>query len=394
MNELSIAPRMQELDVSAGLGIVKKVRALRQQGKTIIDFMSRPNSPTRAKSAVESMLHSQANCFYTDIRGWLPLRQTIATKLQRENNIVADPHTQIIVTAGAMGALSASLLALVGPGDDVIVDDPCFHAFGSKVTMAGGTVVRVPLRKENGFRFDIDALRGHISPRTKLLFLCNPDNPTGMVRTREELETVAQLAEEFNFHVLVDEAYEHFVFDGLKHISMASLAPDNAKIITVQSASKTYHMHGWRVGWVVAHEAVLNAILTAHATLTTCPNSFAQAGVIAAIEDGLGEGDVPIPEMVSQYAQKRDLMVAGMNAMSGVSCPTPAGAYFVFPDFSALGVPSVDLCHHLLDVGGVSSTPGSAFGPNGEFHLRLNYNSPVAELEQGLAKMADALKQL
>lgn len=394
MNELSIAPRMQELDVSAGLGIVKKVRALRQQGKTIIDFMNRPNSPTRAKSAAEAMLHSQANCFYTDIRGWLPLRQTIASKLQRENNIVADPHTEIIVTAGAKGALSATLLALVGPGDEVIVDDPCFHAFGSQVTMAGGTIVRVPLRKDNGFHFDIDALRAHISPRTKLLFLCNPDNPTGIVRTREELEATAQLAEEFNFHVLVDEAYEHFVYGGLEHISMASLVPNNAKIITVQSASKIYHMHGWRVGWVVAHEPVLNVILTAHATLTTSPNSFAQGGVIVAIEDALGEGDVPIPEMVAQYAQKRDLMVAGLNAMSGVSCPTPAGAYFVFPDFSALAVPSVDLSHHLLDLGGVSSTPGSAFGPNAEFHLRLNYNSPVAELEQGLAQMADALNQL
>lgn len=394
MNKLNVSPRMRDLDVSAGLAVVKKVRELRQQGRTIIDFMSRPNSPTRAKTAAESTLHSPSNCFYTDIRGWLPLRQTIAEKLQNQNNIHANPDTEIIVTAGAMGALSATLLALVGPGDEVLVDDPCFHAFSSKVTIAGGTCVRVPLHKDNGFQFDIDALRERVSARTKLLFLCNPDNPTGLVRTRAELEAISQIAEEFNFYVLVDEAYEHFVYDGQRHISMASILDDSKRIITVQSASKIFHMHGWRVGWVVADEALLNVILTAHASLITCPTSFAQAGVVAALEDALGEGDIPIPELVSNYQKKRNVMVEGLNNIPDVTCAMPGGAYFVFPDFSAYGLPSVEMCDYLLNSGMVSSTPGSAFGPNAEFNLRLNFNSPVPELKQGLAQIADALSRL
>jgi aspartate/methionine/tyrosine aminotransferase len=388
------AQRMQGLGVSASMGVARKARELRRQGKEVIDFNTRPDAPARAKDAAVAMLRSPANASYTDPRGLPALRQAIAAKVGKENGIDADPDANILVTAGAMGGLSAVLLALVGPDDHVLVDDPCFHAFNSKVRIASGTTVRVPLLRDDGFNFSIDALRERVTPRTKLLFLCNPDNPTGMVRTRSELQAIAEAADEFDFYVLVDEAYEHFVYDGHEHVSMASLVAPSERIITVQSVSKTFHMHGWRVGWIVADEKVLEPIMTAHNALLTCPTSYAQAGVVAALEDSLGEGDIPIPELVSLYQEKRDVMVRGLNGIPGVSCPQPQGAYFAFPSFSDYDMSSVDMCTYLLDVGLVASTPGSAFGSGGEGRLRLNCNSPLAEIERGVGQIAVALSKL
>lgn len=394
MHNLSLAPRMQELGIGASMRTAGRVIELRRQGKPVIDFMSRPDAPARTKEAALAMLRSPANAAYTDTRGLPSLRLAIADKLRRENSLDADPERNIVVTAGAMGGLSAALLALVGPGDDVLIDDPCFLGFEPKIRIADGNIVRVPLAKEDGFRFDIEMLRDRVTPRTKLLILCTPDNPTGMVRTRVELQAIAEIAEEYDFHVLVDEAYEQFVYDGREHVSMASLDGLGRRIITIQSVSKTYHMHGWRVGWVVAHEAVAEAILAAHCQLVTCPASFAQAGVIAALEDGLGEGDVPIPDMISGYQRKRDVMVSGLNAIAGVQCAKPQGAYFAFPDFSHYRMSSETMASHLLETAMVASTPGSAFGPGGEGHLRLNCNSPVEEIEEGLSRIAHTLSGL
>ena len=394
MNTSQAASRMDGLGVSASMGIAIKARELRQQGKVIIDFNNRPDAPTRAKDAALAMLRSPANAAYTEPRGLPALRRAIAAKLRKENAIDADPDTNILVTAGAMGGLSAILLAYVGPGDHVLVGDPCFHAFHSKVRIAGGTTVGVPLLNDDGFGFSIDVLRERVTPKTKLLFLCNPDNPTGLVLTRSELQAIVEVANEFDFYVLIDEAYEHFVYDGREHVSMASLGGSTERVITVQAVSKTYHMHGWRVGWVVADGKVLEPIVTAHSALLTCPTSFAQAGVVAALEDSLGEGDIPIPELVGLYQEKRDAMVGGMRGIPGVRCPQPQGAYFVFPDFSDYGMSSGDMCTYLLEVGLVSSTPGAAFGPVGEGHLRININSPRAEIEQGVAQIAEALSKL
>ena len=394
MSTSQAASRMDGLGVSASMRISIKARELRQQGKVVIDFNSRPDAPARAKEAAKAMLMSPVNAAYTEPRGLPALRQAIAAKLRKENALEVDPDTNILVTAGAMGGISAILLAFVGPGDDVLVCDPCFHAFESKVRIAGGTTVGVPLLKDDGFRFSIDALRERVTPKTKLLFLCNPDNPTGLVLTRAELQAVVDAANELDFHVLIDEAYEHFVYDGREHVSMASLGGPTERVITVQAVSKTYHMHGWRVGWVVADEKVLEPIVTAHQALLTCPTSFAQAGVVAALEDALGEGDIPIPELVRLYQEKRDVMVRGMRGIPGVHCPLPQGAYFVFPDFSDYHMSSNDMCAYLLEDGLVSSTPGAAFGPVGEGHLRININSPLAEIEQGVAQIADALSKL
>jgi aspartate/methionine/tyrosine aminotransferase len=395
MNDFIVPQKMQGLDGPPSLAILRRVLELRQKGVKVINFVSRDDTPKRAKDAAVEMLASPANSAYTDIRGLLALRQAIAEKLLTKNNIQANSETDIIVSSGAGEGISSTLLALLSPGDEVLLEDPCFLGFEPAVQLAGAISVRIPLVEDDGFKFSIDALRERVTSRTRLLILCNPNNPIGRIFGFAELEAIAKVADEFNFLVLVDEAYEHFIYDGLKHVSMAAIGNEiSRRIITIQTVSKIYHMHGWRVGWVVAHPDIIKPILATHARLVTCPTSFAQAGAIAAIEGCLGEGDVPITELVKNYQDRRDVMISALNAIPGVNCPTPQGAYFAFPDFKTFGMPSTELSTYLLESGRVATTPGSAFGKNGEGHLRLPFTCSIDEIKQGVGQIAEALAKI
>ena len=233
----------------------------------------------------------------------------------------------------------------------MLLDDPGFHCFAPMVRIVGAVPVPVPLLGDAGFRFSIEALRERVTSRTRLLLLCNPDNPTGRVRDRAELEAIAEAADEFDFLIMADEAYEHFTYDGRRHISMGALGDVGRRVITVQTVSKVYNMSGWRVGWVVANEEILKPILAVHSYGVCCPTSFAQAGAAAVLEESLGEGDLPITDLVHNYEKQRDAMVQTLNSIPGVKCATPEGGYCIFPDFNAFGMPSMELSTYLLETG-------------------------------------------
>ena len=395
MSDFTIPARLRGVAVPSSLSMISRVRELRDQGVPIVNFREpRGDTPRRAKEAAIAMLETEAAASYTDVRGLPALREAIARKLGNENDIRADPDTDIIVSSGGMEGMFSTILALVSPGDEVLMDDPGFLCFEPMVRIAGATPIPVPLLNDDGFRFSIDALRERVTSRTRLLILCNPDNPTGRVRDRSELEAVAAAADEFDFLILADEAYENFTYDGRRHISMAALGDIGRRTITVQTVSKVYNMFGWRVGWVVADQEIIKPILAVHSYAVNCPTSFAQAGAVAALEDSLGEGDLPIAELVQNYERQRDAMVQALNDIPGVNCHTPEGAYFTFPDFRHFGMPSTALSTYLLEAGRVATTPGSVFGAAGEGHLRMVYNAPVREIEQGVAQIADALSKL
>ena len=394
MSDFTLTPRLEGVGVPVSLEIMSRVQALRRQGVEIVDFKSRGDTPQCAKDAAIAMLNTGAAASYTDVRGLAELRQAIGQKLLAQNDITADPETEIVVSVGGMEAIFSTILALVDNGDEVLISDPCWLGFEPMVRIAGGTPVRIALVSDDGFRFTFDALRERVTARTKLLIVCNPDNPTGAVRRRAELEAIAAAAQEFDFFVLVDEAYEHFVYDDRRHTSLASLGNIRERTITVQTVSKIYNMFGWRVGWIVGNARVMKPILAVHSSSVSCPTSFAQAGAAAVLKDALGEGDVPIAEIVRTYEKRRDAMVRALNGIPGVTCGTPEGAYFVFPDFKSCGMPSSELCMHLLEAGRVASTPGSAFGAAGEGHLRLVFNAPVEDIERGVAQIADSLAKL
>lgn len=388
------ASRMQGVGFSTSQAVIRRVRELRRQGVDIIDFGAKGATPTSAREAAARMLGTPEASYYTDVRGLPALRAAIARKLARENGFAADPESEILVTLGGKEGVFAALLALVDRGDEVLIEDPGWLAFEPMVRIAGATPVPVPLEEARGFRFDIDRLATAITPRTRLLILCNPHNPGGRVLARAELEAIAALAERHDLLVIADEAYEHFVYDGRRHVSLAAIGTMRERTITVQTVSKVFNMFGWRVGWAVADRRVLEPILAVHSHSVTCPTSFAQAGAAAVLDGTLCEDDRPIAEVVARYQRQRDALIAGLRAIPGVRCEKPEGAYFAFPNFARFGMSSSELAVHLLETAHVAATPGAAFGAAGEGHLRLVFNSPVAEIERGVARIAAALAKI
>lgn len=394
MSSVVGAERMRHVPFPASQAVMSRVRELRRQGRDIIDFGTKGPTPAIARQAAIRMLETGPASAYTDVRGLLELREAIARKLAAENAIAADPATDIVVTLGGKEGVFSTLLALVDRGDEVLIEDPGWLAFEPMVRIAGATPVPVPLDPAHGFRFSPESLRDRVTPRTRLLILCNPHNPTGAVLTRSELEAIAEASERHGFLVLVDEAYENFVYDGRRHVSLASLPGMWQRTVTVQTTSKIYNMFGWRVGWTVAPKALIDPILTVHSHSVTCPTSFAQAGAIAVLQGGVCEADRPIAEVIARYQSQRDAMVAGLRRIPGVTCTLPEGAYFAFPNLAHFGRGSAELAHYLLETAGIATTPGAAFGAVGEDHLRLVFNAPVPEIEKGLARMRDALAAL
>ena len=394
MNDSIIPSRMQGIGVPASLGVMRRVRELERQGVEVIDFRERGDTPASAKNAAIEMLRGTAAASYTDVRGLADLREAVAEKLLRTNRVRADPETEIMVSAGGMEGLFSTLLALVEPGDEVLLSDPCWLGLEPMVRIAHGTPVRFSLARGDGFAFDIDALRERVTARTRVLVLCNPDNPTGIVLDRADLEAVAETAREHDLLVVVDEAYEHFVYDGREHVSLASLGDIRDRTVTVQTTSKVYNMFGWRIGWVVADARVMQPIQAVHSHSVSGPTSFAQAGAAAVLGESLGEGGMPFAELVAMYERRRDAMVRALNGIPGVRCATPDGAYFTFPGFEHYGMPSAELCTHLLEAAHVATTAGSVFGRAGEHHLRLVYNAPAEQIEEGVAKIAESLSRL
>ena len=388
------ANRMSNLAGAASHAVIGKVREMRGRGIDVIDFGKQGHTPSIAKDAAFAMMNSPLGSTYTDTRGIKILRDTIATKLSGENGITADPDAEICVTIGAKEAIFATLLALVGEGDEVLIEDPSYVGFEPLVRLTGATPVLVPLLKEDGFRFPVDRLEHYITANTRLLLLCNPHNPGGRCRSAEDLMQIGEIARKADILVLVDEAYEHYVYDGVSHVSMASLPGMFERTITVQTVSKIYNMSGWRIGWAAAPQYLMDKIHIAHTHAITCATATAQAGAQAVIKAGIGEGDLPIARIVANYSDQRNAMVGGLNAIAGVSCQSPNGAFFTFPDISSFGMTSIQLSNYLLDDAHVASTPGSVFGPNGEGHIRLVFKSDIDTINRGIKRISDALMRL
>jgi aspartate/methionine/tyrosine aminotransferase len=388
------AKRMDQLRFSSSLASIQRIRALRERGVVLHDFASKMDTPAHVKAAAQRYLESPTAALYADPRGIPELRAAIARKLQRENGFTVDPDTEITVTAGGKQGIICALVALVQEGDEVVLEDPGWLSFEPMVRISGATPVTVSLSDCDGFALDVAALRACITPRTRVLVLCNPHNPTGRVLNRAELEAIAAVVQECGLILIMDEAYEHFMFDGHRHVSMAAIDGMRARTITVQTASKTFNMFGWRVGWVVAPPALSEKIQIIAAHSYTCVTSFAQAGAAAALDGTIIQGTLTLPELIGAYETQRNTLVAGLRAIPGVTCVMPAGAYFVFPNFRHFGLASQELSELLFTHAHVSGIAGSVFGQNGEGHLRLVFNAPVPQIEAGVTALQTYLRTL
>ena len=388
------ARRMDGIGFSASQASIARIKAERAAGETVHDFGSKLDTPDHIKQAAIDYLNSPKAALYADPRGLPELRAAIARKLARQNGITADSDTEITVSPGGKQGILTALMALVGPGDQVLLEDPGWLSFEPMVRLTGARPVPVRLRAGDGFALDLDVLARRMTNRTRVLVLCNPHNPTGRVFSAEDLAAIARFVLSHNLIVIMDEAYEHFVFDGRHHASLASLPGMRERVITAQTSSKTFNMFGWRVGWLHASPAITERIRIVSVHTITCVTSFAQAGAAAALDGHIAQGHLTLAELTASYQQQRDALVEGLRAIKRVRCFMPQGAYFAFPNIKRFGLSSQELSDRLFAEARVSANPGSLFGRGGEGHLRFVFNAPLPQIEAGLAALQRCLRGL
>lgn len=319
---------------------------------------------------------------YTHGAGLLQLREEISRKLLEENGIEANPKTEITVTTGGFAAIFATIQATINPGDEVIVLQPSWPSYAGFVLLADGVPVPVPLRGPD-FEPSREDVNQRITERTKMILVNSPNNPTGAVYSQSCLLELAKLAKEHGLLILTDEVYEKIIFDGNKHFSIASRPEFENSTITVNSFSKTYAMTGWRVGYVVANEAITNGIRKMHGYMASCAGASAQKAALEALS---GPQDC-ISEMVEEYRRRRNLIVKGLNEIDGFQCQPPKGTFYAFPNVSRLGLPSARIAEQLLEQAKLAAIPGSAFGEAGEGYLRLSFATSQSNILEALARI-------
>lgn len=342
-------------------------------------------------AAIDSILDGETQ--YTPNRGLLPLRQEISLYLEQRYNTPYDPETEIVVTVGASESIDVALRALVSAGDEVLVPEPSYVSYSPSVIFAGGTPVGVRTDAENGFRLTPEAVRAAITPRTKALILPYPNNPTGGVMPREELEALAQVVRETGILVISDEIYSELTYGGLKHVSFASLDGMAAYTLTINGFSKAFAMTGWRVGYVCGPAEIISVINKIHQYAILCAPRQGQVAALEALREGRANGYEDVIRMRESYDRRRRLMVDGFRQM-GLACFEPLGAFYVFPSIEKTGLSSEEFCERLLAEERVACVPGTAFGACGEGHIRCSYATAVDKLNQALDKMARFMSRL
>jgi aspartate aminotransferase len=387
---MNVAERMSRLGTESAFEVLARARALEREGKEIVHLeIGEPDfdTPVHIRDAAKRALDSGAT-HYGPAAGLPELREAIVKDIGATRNISVTPE-EIVVTPGAKPIMYFVITALVNPGDEVIYPNPGFPIYESVINFVGGVPVPIPLREESGFGFDLDVLERKASARTKLIIINSPQNPTGGVLEPEQLGRIAEIAKRYRIPVLADEIYKSFLYDG-EFASITRFPGMKDLVIILDGFSKAYAMTGWRLGY-----GVMPAPLAAHVTrlmvnTNSCTASFTQWAGLAALQ-----GDqTPVAEMVAEFKRRRDLIVAGLNRLPGVSCRSPRGAFYVFPNVKALKCPSAEVAELLLTEAGVAVLGGTAFGEYGEGYLRLSYANSEANLRKALERMGPVCARL
>jgi aminotransferase len=319
---------------------------------------------------------------YTSNYGTLELRRALATNLERLYGVRYDPQTEIVVTVGASEAVAATMTALVDPGDEVVLHEPSYVAYVPAIVFNGGQAVQVPTRFEDDFALDPAAVEAAITPRTKILFLGYPCNPTGAVLPPERLRALAEVARRHDLIVVSDEIYDRLVYGGHRHEALSALPGMKERTVLIGGFSKAYAMTGWRVGYVCAPPALIEGILKVHQYGIMSAPTTAQDAAVAALTGAEPE----VQRMVAEYDRRRQLVVAGLNRI-GLATFEPRGAFYAFPWIGGTGLSSAEFSERLLQEEQVAVVPGDAFGPSGEGHVRISYATAYEQLETALGRI-------
>ncbi|MBD3884151.1 pyridoxal phosphate-dependent aminotransferase [Phormidium tenue FACHB-886] len=385
---MKLAARLEHVTPSLTLAIDAKAKAMKADGLDVISFsVGEPDfdTPAHIRAAAEAALEA-GKTRYGATAGEARLREVIAQKLQRDN-LLCYGAENVIVTNGGKQSLYNVLMAMVEAGDEVIIPAPYWVSYPEMVKLTGATPVIIPTTAAANFKVTPEQLQQAITPRTKIFIFNSPSNPTGMVYTPDEVRAIAQVVAEHDIWVLADEIYEKILYDGAEHLSIGAVSPEAFERTIVSSGfAKTYAMTGWRIGFLAAPPSIVKAVATiqGHSTSNVC--TFAQYGAIAAY-------DSPqdcVREMVQAFSKRRQVILERLNAIPGVSCPTPNGAFYVFADISRLGMKSLDFCEALLEEQQVATVPGLAFGAEG--CIRLSYATNIDNIERGIERLATFVK--
>jgi aspartate aminotransferase len=387
---MKLAARVTQVTPSMTLAIDAKAKAMKREGIDVVSFsVGEPDfdTPAHIRAAAETAIE-QGKTRYGPAAGEPLLREAIAQKLQRDNQLCYGAEN-ILVTNGGKHSLFNLMLATIQPGDEVIIPAPYWVSYPEMVKLAGGTPVIVPTQIETGYKLTPAQLEAAITPQTKLFVFNSPSNPTGMVYSPDEVRALAEVVVARDIWVVADEIYEKWLYEGAEHLSMGSLSPEIFERMIVSSGfAKTYAMTGWRVGFLAAPLPIIKAatLVQGHSTSNVC--TFAQYGAIAAYE---GSQDC-LAEMLQAFTERRQIILDYLDALPGITCPKPNGAFYVLPNIAQLGVSSLDFCSKLLEQHHVATVPGVAFGADD--CIRLSYATDSDSIRRGMDRLTSFVKSL
>ncbi len=350
-------------------------------------------TPDRIRKYVAERLKNE-RVPYSSNSGDPHLRELIVRFLDERYGISGyESIENVLITVGASQAIDLAMRAILNPGDEVIVHEPCYVSYKPAVELAGGTAVAVSTKHEDRFRLKADEVRAAITPRTKAILLAFPTNPTGAIMEREDLEAIAKLVRGTDILVISDEIYAELTFNGKRHISIAALPGMRERTVVLNGFSKAFSMTGWRLGYAAGPLEIIAAMRKVHQLMMLCAPTPAQWAGIAALEDGFKDDFADTRYMIDQYETRRRYIIDAFNAL-GLSCNEPEGAFYVFPSIKSTGLLSEPFCDGLLASKKVVTVPGSAFSQAGEGHIRCCYATSMEDIEEAMRRIGDYLKEI
>lgn len=383
---MPFADALSRLGTETAFEVLARARALEAQGKDVVhleigepDFDTPKHITAAAKEALD-----QGFTHYGPSAGLPELREVIAEHIAKTRHVKVDP-AQVVVVPGGKPILFYGLLAVLNPGDEAIYPNPGFPIYESVINYLGAKSVALPLREENEFRLDLNDLKERITDKTRLIIINSPQNPTGSMLTAEDVAGIADMVRGKPIWVLSDEIYSELAYDGAHH-SIYSRPGMMPQTILLDGFSKTFAMTGWRLGYGVMPKELATHVARLATNCNSCPTSFVQRAGLAALTGPMDE----VHAMKAEFNRRRDHIVAGLNAIPGISCVKPHGAFYVFPNITGLGLKSEEVATRCLDEAGVAVLSGTAFGKHGQGYLRLSYANSLANIDKALARI-DAL---
>jgi len=376
----------ERIGASPTIALNDKANRLKAEGHDVIalaggepDF----DTPAHVIEAGVNAIHAGETHYAAPSKGIVPMLEAIAYKMERDNGVTVNPKTDIVVTPGGKLSLFLALKSILNPSDEVLILAPYWVSYPSIVKMVGANPVIVPLSSDDNYAVHLEQLREYVTPNTKAIIVCSPNNPSGRMLTRDEINAIATVAEEADIWVISDEIYEKINYDGREHISFASIPEIKDRVLTVNGMSKGYAMTGWRLGWLVGPKRVLDVATIFNSQTATSAATFTMHAAVAALT-----GPQDVVEMMRQsYQDRRDFIVSSLNSIDNICCPPIEGAFYAFPKIEQTDKTSAEVAELILTEAQVVGVPGSAFGITDSVHIRFSYATDKALLEDAVERI-------